>query len=67
MLLAVTFWMLKHRKYDDVIVVAPLWFLWGSLMLAAPIAFAFRYGFIFAMTMPFYILIPFIRKRDVHE
>lgn len=66
-LFAVTLWLLKVKKCDAVIVVCPLWFLWGSLLAATPIAFAFRYGFIFAMTLPFYIFIPFITKRDTNE
>lgn len=66
-LLAVTLYMVKSKMWNAVIVVCPLWFLWGSLLAATPIAFAFRYGFIFAMTLPFYILTPFIMKQDMNE
>lgn len=64
LLFAVTLWLLFKRRYDTLLVTVPLWILWLSLLLATPIAFAFRYGFIFAMTVPFYIFIP-LCCRDV--
>lgn len=67
LLLAISLWLIHRREYAKLIVVSPLWLLIASLMLAVPIAFAFRYGFIFAMAVPFYIFIPFLKEGDFHE
>lgn len=60
LLLAVTLWLLYKRSYQFVVVAVPLWLLFASLLLATPIAFAFRYGFVIAMAFPFYVILPFM-------
>lgn len=49
-------------KRDDRFVAAfsPAWFCFFSLMLSAPIAFAFRYVFFMALLFPFLLIIPFL-------
>lgn len=65
LLLAVTLWLFYRGAYDRkacqyLAVTAPLWLLFVSLLIAAPVAFAFRYGFVIAMAFPFYVLLPFM-------
>lgn len=60
LLLAVTLGLLYRRAYRYAVTTVPLWLLFVSLLLATPIAFAFRYGFVIAMAFPFYIILPFM-------
>ncbi len=56
-----TGWRIYRKEYCKAVVFAPMWCLWGSLLLATPIAFAFRYVFVLAILFPFMILIPFVQ------
>lgn len=64
LLFGVTLWLIYHRRYNMVVVTLPLWILFVTLLVATPIAFCFRYGFVLAMAFPFYITLPFARKRQ---
>lgn len=57
-LFAESLWLLYRKKYRFVIVFSPIWMCFLSLMLATPIAFAFRYVFILAMVFPFCLILP---------
>ncbi len=56
-----TVWQIGQRQYKRAVVLAPMWCCWFSLLLATPIAFAFRYVFVLAILFPFMILIPFVQ------
>jgi hypothetical protein len=70
-------WLIYHRKYIKAAVFTPMAINFVSLMLATPIAFAFRYVFTMALIFPFMILLPFINNfgiyynnltgEDIHE
>ncbi|MDE7416242.1 MAG: hypothetical protein K2N44_08075 [Lachnospiraceae bacterium] len=64
LLFAVTLWLLYRKLYQYVVITVPLWLLFVSLLVATPIAFAFRYGFVIAMAFPFYVLLPFMDSRE---
>ncbi|MDE6055043.1 MAG: hypothetical protein K2G55_15085, partial [Lachnospiraceae bacterium] len=64
LLFAVTLWLLYRKLYQYVVITVPLWLLFVSLLVATPIAFAFRYGFVIAMAFPFYVLLPFMDRRE---
>ena len=54
-LFATTLWILYKKSYLHFTITIPLWMLFISLLLATPIAFAFRYGFVMSMILPFII------------
>lgn len=66
-LFAESLWLLYQRKYRLAVVFSPIWLCFLSLMLATPIAFAFRYVFILAMVFPFCIVIPLIEGTKGYE
>lgn len=63
-LAAVTLWLLYRKFYQYIVVTVPLWLLFISLLVAAPVAFAFRYGFVIAMAFPFYVILPFMNSGE---
>lgn len=62
---AVIIWFVYHGEYAKACAFAPMMCCFISLMLATPIAFAFRYVYTLAMAFPFYVLIPFLRRKDL--
>lgn len=60
MFLSVFFLWLQKEKRKFILVLVPALITWGTLMLATPIAFSFRYIFILAFGLPLYILLPFL-------
>lgn len=61
-LFGVNLWLVYHRRYKIAVVTLPLWILFATLLVATPIAFCFRYGFVLAMAFPFYITLPFMKR-----
>ncbi len=55
---------LFRRQYNKCLAFYPILLSWFTLLLAAPIAFAFRYAFAFALCMPLIIAFPFLRERN---
>lgn len=51
---------IKLHKVENAIFTVPLFICWSTVMLAAPIAFAFRYMLGFAFLMPLIFCLPFI-------
>lgn len=64
LLFAVTLWLLYQRAYHFAVVTLPLWLLFVGLLAATPIAFAFRYGFVVALAVPFYVILPFMGSTE---
>lgn len=56
-------WLLYERRYTRAVVFTPMAVNFATLMVATPIAFAFRYVFTMALIFPFMILMPFIRGK----
>ena len=42
-------------KKTEILSTAPIWMLWGTLLVAAPASCVFRYLFILAIVMPYFI------------
>lgn len=50
----------RRRQYTRFLVLLPSCLLWGTLMIAAPAAFVFRYVYFFPLCMPLFLLLPFL-------
>ena len=62
--------MINRKQYNLLLVLAPAFFCSMTLVLAAPIAKAFRYTFYYALCLPLFIIIPFLEnnaKEHNHE
>lgn len=55
---------LFRKQYGKCLVFLPVLLSWFTLLLATPIAFAFRYAFAFALCMPLVIALPFLQERN---
>lgn len=51
------------RKYHNLIIYLPALFVWGTIMLATPIAFSLRYVYILVLMVPFDLVIPFLKTE----
>lgn len=49
-----------RKQYSRFWVLLPVCLLWGTLILAAPAAFVYRYVYFFPLCMPFFLLLPFL-------
>lgn len=56
--------LIVRRKTKYLAVMSPCAFVWLTLMISAPVAFAFRYVFMYVMCMPFVLMLPFICGKD---
>ena len=56
--------MIYKKQYELLLVLAPAFFCSMTLILAAPIAKAFRYTFYYALCLPLFAIIPFLDNRD---
>lgn len=59
----VTLVFLGNKEYGRVAAFCPGWLCFISLLLATPIAFAFRYVFFMALLVPFLLFLPFIPEE----
>lgn len=50
----------RRRQYTRFLVLLPSCLLLGTLMIAAPAAFVFRYVYFFPLCMPLFLLLPFL-------
>ncbi len=57
--------LLYRRRGKMLLILMPAFLLWGTLLLAAPAAFVFRYVFYFPLCLPFFLLLPYMpyKKR----
>lgn len=55
--------MIYKKQYELLLVLAPAFFCSMTLILAAPIAKAFRYTFYYALCLPLFAIIPFLDNR----
>ncbi len=62
-LFLVTLGFLGKKKYGKAAAFCPGWLCFMSLLLATPIAFAFRYVFFLALLFPFLLFIPFMPEE----
>lgn len=62
-LFLVTLVFLCKKKYGKAVAFCPGWLCFISLLLATPIAFAFRYVFFLALLFPFLLFIPFMPEE----
>lgn len=54
--------LIVKKKYRLLIILAPCTFVWLTLMISAPIAFAFRYVFMYVLCLPFFIVMPLLKE-----
>lgn len=66
LLFFMTITILKGRRRNAVSAL-PIFFSWGTLLLAAPVAWSFRYVFYFALLMPFILSLPFMNEDEKEE
>ena len=58
---AVTLTLMEKSRYW--IVSVPALGNWLTTMIAAPVAFSFRYVYIFALGLPLFLILPFLGKK----
>lgn len=56
-----------RKQYIRFLVLLPSCLLWGTLILAAPASFVFRYVYYFPLCMPFFLLLPFLPEGRYGE
>ena len=56
--------LMAKNKYKFIFGTIPIFFCWVTIILASPIAFAFRYTLFFAFLMPAILLLPFMKQED---
>lgn len=52
--------LIAKKRYKYLLVLAPCTLVWMTIMISVPIAFAFRYAFMYVLCLPFIIFLPFI-------
>lgn len=56
-----------RRQYSRFLVLLPACLLWGTLMIATPAAFVYRYVYFFPLCMPLFLLLPFLPEGKYGE
>lgn len=56
--------LIDKNRYKFIFGTIPIFFCWATIILASPIAFAFRYTLFFAFLMPAILLLPFMKQED---
>ncbi len=56
-----------RKQYTRFLVLLPACLLWGTLILATPAAFVYRYVYFFPLCVPFFILLPFLPEGKYGE
>ena len=56
-----------RKQYTRFLVLLPSCLLWGTLILAAPAAFVYRYVYFFPLCIPFFVLLPFLPNGKYGE
>ena len=59
--------LIYRKQYARSTVLLPACLLWGTLILAAPAAFVFRYVYYFPLCLPFFFLLPFLPQGKYGE
>lgn len=54
---------LKNRNWRMILVYAPAFLLWLTIMISTPVAESMRYVFVFAYALPFFVGILFIKSK----
>ncbi len=58
---------IKTKKYKNMLMYLPALFTWGTIILAAPIAFSMRYVYILVLMVPYNFIIPFLKTSEGDE
>lgn len=58
---------IKTKKYKNILMYLPALFTWGTIILAAPIAFSMRYVYILVLMVPYNFIIPFLKTSEGDE
>lgn len=56
-----------RKQYSRFLVLLPACLLWGTLIIATPAAFVYRYVYFFPLCMPFFLLLPFLPEGKYGE
>lgn len=56
-----------RKQYSRFLVLLPACLLWGTLMIATPAAFVYRYVYFFPLCIPFFLLLPFLPEGKYGE
>lgn len=59
--------LVNRKRYMELSVLLPILLCWGTLILAVPATFVYRYAFMYPLSLPFLILIPFISKEKLED
>ena len=59
--------MLYRKRGRLLLLLMPAFLLWGTLIIAAPAAFVFRYVFYFPLCLPFFAVLPFFPDASSRE
>lgn len=52
--------LIYRKQYGRLVVLLPATLLWGTLMVATPAAFVYRYVYFFPLCFPFFLILPFM-------
>lgn len=55
------------KEYKKLLIYLPGLFVWGTIMVATPIAFSLRYVYILVLMVPLDFIIPFLKCGDENE
>lgn len=58
---------IQNKRYKNLIIYLPAIFVWGTIMLATPIAFSMRYVYILVLMVPFDFIIPFLKENEQYK
>lgn len=53
-----------RKKYKNLLIYLPAFLVWGTIMIAAPIAFSLRYVYILVLTIPLNLIVPLINTQN---
>ena len=55
--------LIVRKKYKHLLLLMPCTIVWLTLMISAPVAFAFRYVFMYVMCLPFFLVLPMLSGK----
>ena len=60
-------YVIKNKRYSNLIMFVPVLMVLATLLVASPIAFSLRYMFSLVAIMPFSLVFPMIEKENISE
>lgn len=64
---AIALILMVRRQYSRLLILLPACLIWGTLIVATPAAFVYRYVFFFPLCMPLFLLLPYLPVQGSHR